>query len=243
MYCVISSCYTLFLFEGFKELFFLFSVNRVEMSVFLSLFSHWSWKVLTELRETWGRSMFGATFWHPRKVLTSTLVVSQPWCAVKHRLVPMLLRHEATLNWGITGHVKHYPRNCSFFFFHVCTDPWLHMSNLSVICTTTYTNESLCYFPFSNTQFLSKFLQLQKSWRWVRIKLYIWTLLAGCHAAALTQGWLSVWRWEVPWYLFVCSYIGCAIVLIVIISINLPSYTLDCMMQPWRPAKTMTELD
>lgn len=128
-------------------------------------------------------------------------------------------------------------------FFHVCTDPWLHMSNLFVICNTTYTNGSLCYLPFSNTQFLSKFLQLQKSWRWVRIKLYIWTLLAGCHAAALTQGWLSVWRWEVAWYLFVCSYIGCAIVFIVIISINLPSYTLDCMMQPWRPAKTMTELD
>jgi hypothetical protein len=107
----------------------------------------------------------------------------------------------------------------------------------------TYTNGSLFYFPFSNTQFLCKFLQLQKSWRWVRIKLYIRTLLAGCHAAALTQGWLSVWRWEVPWYLFVCSYIGCAIVFIMIISINLPSYTLDCMVQPWRPAKTMTELD
>ncbi len=62
MYCVISLCYTLFPFEGFKEHLFLFSVNRVEMSVTLSLFSHLSWKVLTELRETWGRSMFGATF-------------------------------------------------------------------------------------------------------------------------------------------------------------------------------------
>jgi len=117
MYCVISLCYTLFLFEGFKELFFLFSVNRVEMSVTLSLFSHWSWKVLTELRETWDRSMFGATFWHPRKVLTSTLVVSRPWCAVKHRLVPMLLRHEATLNSGITGHVKHYSKKLQFSLF------------------------------------------------------------------------------------------------------------------------------
>lgn len=153
MYCVISSCYTLFLFEGFKGLFFLFSVNRVEMSVILSLFSHWSWKVLTELRETWGRSMFGATFWHPHKVLTSTLVVSQPWCAVKHRLVPMLLRHEATLNSGITGHVKHYSKKLQFFLFFMYAQTLGYIWAIclwSALLHTQMEAYAVCLFPVLN---------------------------------------------------------------------------------------------